>query len=94
VDTTVALRMETVKILRRPKGVRSRDRPLPRGVDRSKVVAILTGSIYQVAARVRMDDRYVLHTWVIVDTESGVSLVRQELLPPEVSINPVERRPR
>jgi len=45
-------RKSKVKLLRHPKGIRPRDMPIPKGVDGTKVVAILTDSNYQVAARV------------------------------------------
>ena len=60
--------------------------PIPKGVDRSKVVAILTGSNYQVATRVWMQDGYLLATRAIIDPGSGVSLVRADLLPKEVTV--------
>jgi len=53
-------RKSKVKLLRRPKGILPRYMPIPKGVDRSKVLAILTGSNYQVATRVWMKDR---HCW-------------------------------
>jgi len=59
---------------------------LPKGVDRSKVVAILTGSNYQVAARVWLMKGHELATRVIIDTGSGVSLIREDLLPRDVTV--------
>jgi len=71
-------RKSKVTLLRRPKGIRPRDMPIPKGVDRRKVVAILTGSNYQVATRVWMQDEYLLATRAIIDTGSGVSLIRAD----------------
>jgi len=74
-------RKSKVTLLRRPKGIRPWDMPIPKGVDRDKVVAILTGSNYEVATRVWMQDGYLLETRAIIDTGSGVSLIRADLLP-------------
>ena len=52
------------------------------------MVAILTGSNYHVASRIWMDAGRELALRVIVDTGSGASLVREELLPPEVKVAP------
>jgi len=60
--------------------------PIPKGVDRTEVVAILTGSNYQVTARVWMHDGHLLATRAIIDTGSGVSLIREDLIPPEVTV--------
>jgi len=79
-------RKSKVKLLRRPKGIRPRDMPILKGVDRTEVVAILTGSNYQVAARVWMHDGHLLATRAIIDTGSGVSLIREDLIPPEVTV--------
>jgi len=65
--------------------------PIPEGVDRSKVVAILTGSNYQVATRVWMQDGYLLATRAIIDTGSGVSLIRADLLQKEVTVCPLDK---
>jgi len=65
--------------------------PIPKGVDRSKAVAILTGSNYQVATRVWMQDEHLLATRAIVDTGSGVYLIREDLLPKEVPVCPLEK---
>ena len=73
----------------RPKGLRPRDAPLPKGVDRCQVVAILTGSNYQVASRVWLAAGRELALRVIVDTGSGVSLIREELQPPELEVAPL-----
>jgi len=50
------------------------------------VVAILTGSNYQVASRIWMDAGRELAVRVIVDTASGVSLLGEALLPPEMMV--------
>jgi len=65
--------------------------PIPKGVDRSKVVAILTGSSYQVATRVWMQDAYLLATRAIIDAGSGVSLIWADVLPKEVTVSPLEK---
>jgi len=44
-----------VRIQSRTKGIRPRDAPLPKGLDGRNVVAILTGSNYQVASRIWLD---------------------------------------
>jgi len=44
-----------VRIQSRPKGIRPRDAPLPKGVGGRNLVAVLTGSNYQVASRVWLD---------------------------------------
>jgi len=84
-------RKSKVTLLRRPKGIRPRDMPIPKGVDRSKVVAILTGSSYQVATRVWMQDAYLLATRAIIDAGSGVSLIWADVLPKEVTVSPLEK---
>ena len=71
-----------VRIQSQPKGIRPRDAPLPKGVDGRKVVAILTGSNYQVASRVWLAAGRELALRVIFDTGLCVSLVREALLPP------------
>ena len=78
-----------VGIQSRPKGIRSRDAPLLKGVDGRKVVAILTGSNYQVASRIWLDAGRELALRVIVDTGSCVSLVREALLPPVMKVAPL-----
>ena len=78
-------------ILTRPKGVRPRDKRLPKGVDRSKVVAILTGSNYQVAARVSLMNGHELATRVIIDSGSGVPLIREDLLPRDVTVKAADQ---
>jgi len=74
-------RKRKVKLLRRPKGISPRDMPIPKGVDRIKVVAILTGSNYQVATRLWMQDGRLLATRAKIDTGSGTSFIREDLLP-------------
>jgi len=54
------------------------------------VVAILTGSNYQGASRIWLDAGRELALRVIVDTASGVSLVREALLPPEMMVAPLD----
>jgi len=54
------------------------------------VVAILTGSDYQVASRMWLDARRELDLPVIVDTGSGVSLVQEALLYPEMKVAPLD----
>jgi len=54
------------------------------------VVAILTGSNYQVASRIWLDAGRELALRVIVDTGSGVSLVREAPLPPEMKVAPLD----
>ena len=63
-----------VRILSRPKGIRPRDAPFPKGVGGQNVVAILTGSNYKGASRVWPDAGRELARRVIVDTGSCVSL--------------------
>jgi len=79
-----------VRIQSRPKRIRPRDAPLPKGLDGRNVVAILTGSNYQVASRIWLEAGRALSLRVIVDTGSGVSLVREALLPPEMKVAPVD----
>jgi len=79
-----------VRIQSRPNGVRLRDAPLPKGLDGRKVVAILTGSNYKVASRIWLDAGRELALRVIVDTRSGVSLVREALLPPKMKVAPLD----
>jgi len=66
-------------IFTRPEGIRHRDKRPPKGAERIKVVAVFTGSNHQVAARVWLVKRHELATRV--DTGSGVSLIREDLLP-------------
>jgi len=54
------------------------------------VVAILTGSNYPVASRIWLDTWRELALRVIDDTGSGVSLVREALLLPEVKVAPLD----
>ena len=54
------------------------------------MVSILTGSNYQVASRVWLDAGRQLSLLVIFDTGSGVSLVQEELLPPEMKVAPLD----
>jgi len=65
--------------------------PIPKSVDRSKVVAILTGSNSQVPNRVWMQDGHLLATRAILDTRSVVSLIREDLLPKEVTVCPLDK---
>jgi len=65
--------------------------PNPKGVDRSKIVTILTGSNYHVTTRVWMQDGHLLATRAIVDTGSGVSLIREDVLPKEVTVRPLDK---
>jgi len=88
VDPTRDVAVMPVRILSRPKGIRPRDAPLPKGVGGQNVVTILTGSNYQVASRVWLDAGRELALRVIVDTGSCVSLVREALLPPEMEVAP------
>lgn len=75
----------------RPKGVRPRAKPLPPGLDPARVVAILTGSNYKVAARLWLSTGYELASRAVVDTGSGVSLIRRELLPKGTVLKPVDK---
>jgi len=77
-----------VRILSRPKGIRPRDAPLPKGVGGQKGVAILTRSNYQVASRFLLDAGREVALRVIVGMGSCVSLVREALLPPEMKVAP------
>jgi len=79
-----------VRIQSRPKELRPRDAPLPKGVGGRKVVAILMGSNYQVPSRVWLESGRELAFRVIVDTGSCVSLVREVLLPPEMKVAPLD----
>jgi len=54
------------------------------------VVAILTESSYQVASRIWLDAGRELALRFIVDTGSGVFLVREALLPPEMEVAPLD----
>jgi len=85
-DPTRDVDVMPVGILSRPKGIRPRDAPLPKGVGGQNVVAILTGSNCQVASRVWLDTGRELTLRVIVDTGSCVFLVREALLPPEMEV--------
>jgi len=53
------------------------------------VVAIVTGSNYQVASRIWLDAERELTLRDIVDMGSGVSRVREALLPPEMKVAPL-----
>jgi len=90
VDPTRDVDKMPVRILSRPKEIRPRDAPLPKGVSGQNVVAILTGSNYQVASRVWQEAGRELAPCVIVDTGSSVSLVREALLPPEMEVAPLD----
>jgi len=54
------------------------------------VVAILTGSNYQVASRVWVDAGREFALRVMVETGSCVSLGREALLPPEMEVVPLD----
>jgi len=54
------------------------------------MVAILTGSNSQVASRIWLDAGREFALRVIVDRGSGVSLVREALLPPEMEVAPLD----
>jgi len=90
VDPTRGADVMPVRIQSQPKGIRPRDAPLPKGLDGRNVVAILTGSNFQVASRIWLDAGRELALRVIVDTGSGVSLVREALLPPEMEVTPLD----
>jgi len=75
VDQTRGADVMPVRIQSRPKGIRLWDAPLPKGLDGRNVVAILTGSNYQVASRMWLDAGRELALRVIVAPGSGVSLV-------------------
>ena len=75
-----------VRIQSRPKGICPRDALLPKGLDGRNVLAILTGSNYQVASRIWLEAGRELALRVIVDTEYGVSLGREALPPPEMKV--------
>jgi len=79
-----------VRIQSRPQGIRPWDARLPKGLDGRIVVAILTGSNHQVASRIWLDAGRELALRVIFDTGSGVSLVREVLLPPEMKVAPLD----
>lgn len=76
-----------VRILKRRKGIRPRAKTLPATADPTRVEAILTGSNYQVAARMWADQGYVFASRVIVDTGSAASLIQEELLPDGTTLN-------
>jgi len=90
VDQTWGADAMPVRIQSRPKGIRPRDAPLPKGLDGRNVVAILTGSNSQVADRIWLYAGRELALRVIVETGSGVSLVRETLLPPEMEVAPLD----
>ncbi|GAB0497973.1 hypothetical protein MMPV_009311 [Pyropia vietnamensis] len=73
------------------QGVRPRDKPVPEGVDPTKLVVSLTGSNYQVATRVWLSPGYEVALRVILDTGSGVSLIRKELLPEDTEYRAVDK---
>jgi len=79
-----------VRIQSRPKGIRPRYVPLPKGVGGLNVVAVLTGSTCQVASRVWLDAGRELALRFIVETGSCVSLVREALLLPEMKVAPLD----
>ncbi|GAB0493385.1 hypothetical protein MMPV_004667 [Pyropia vietnamensis] len=72
-------------------GVRPRDKPVPAGVDPAKFVVSLTGNNYQIATRVWLSPGYEVALRVILDTGSGVSLIRRELLPEDTQYNAVDK---
>jgi len=86
VDPTRDVDEVPVRIQSRPKGIRPRYAPLPKGVGGLNVVAVLTGSTCQVACRVWLDAGRELALRFIVETGSCVSLVREALLPPEMKV--------
>jgi len=90
VDPTRDADVVPVRILSRPQGIRPRDAPLPKGAGGQNVVAILTGSNYQVDSRVWIDAGRELALRVIVDTGLCVCLVREALLPPEMEVAPLD----
>ncbi|GAB0496028.1 hypothetical protein MMPV_007338 [Pyropia vietnamensis] len=75
----------------RTRGVRPRDKPVPEGVDPTKLVVSLSGSNYQVATRVWLSPGYEVALRVILDTGSGVSLIRKELLPEDTEYRAVDK---
>ena len=79
-----------VRLQSRSKGIRLRDAHLPKGLEGRNVVAILTGSKFQVASPIWLHAGRELALLVIVDTGSGVSLVREALLPPEMKVAPLD----
>ena len=79
-----------VRTLSRPKGIRLRYAPQPKGAGGRNVVAILTGSNYQVASHVWLDAGRESALRVIVDKGSCVFLVREALLPPEMKVAPLD----
>ena len=79
-----------IRIQSRPKGIRPRDAPLPNGQDGRNEVAILTGSNYQLASRIWFDAGCELALRVIVDSGSGVSLVREVVLTREMKVAPLD----
>jgi len=86
VDPTRGVDVMSVRIQSRPKGILPWDAPLPKGLDGRNVVAILTGSFYQVASRIWLDAGRELALRVIVDMGSCVFLVREARLPPEMKV--------
>lgn len=71
----------SVKILARPKGVSPGVACLPRGVDLSRVVAIVGRVHHQVAARLQDDEGFELAARVIIEKGSTASLIRKDHLP-------------
>jgi len=90
VDPTRGTDVMPVRIQSLPKGIRVRDAPLPKGLDGRNVVAIVTGSNHHVASRIWLDAGRELALRVIVDTGSGVSLVPEALMPPEMKVAPLD----
>ena len=89
-DPTRGADVMPVRTQSRPKGIRPRDAPLPKGLDGGNVVAILTGSNYQVASHIWLDVGRELALRIIVHTGSGVSLLREALTPPEMKVAPID----
>jgi len=90
VDPTRGADEMPVRIQSRPQAICPRDAPLPKRLDDGNVVAILTGSNYQVASRIWLDAGRGLALRVIVDKGSGVFVVREARLPPEMEVAPLD----
>ena len=80
----------SVRIRKRPKGVRPRAKAPPTKANPTRVVAALTGSNYQVAARLWVSQGYEFASRVVVDTGSSASLIRKELLPDGTTLSAVK----
>ena len=90
VDPTWGADMMPVLIPSRLKEICPRDVPLPKVLEGRNTVAILTRFNYHVASRIWLDAGRELALRVIVDTGSGVSVVREALLPPEMRVAPLD----